>query len=121
MNIRNTFRIAGTVKDTPVAVDHPDGGRTIKFVIDAPNNYQLRDGTQTSEELPVAVYRNPDMMADPKQGPGVAGLLQAGDRVAVQGSIRNNNWVDTQGHKHFEVVLQVENVDILYQAGQPVA
>lgn len=119
MNVRNTFRLAGTVIDTPVAVDHPDGGRTIRFSLRTKNNYKLRDGQETYEELPVSVYRNADAVNDPKRGSGLAGTLQAGDKVAVQGSVRNNNWVDTQGHTHYELVLQVENVDLIGSAGTP--
>ena len=113
MNVRNTFTLCGTVKDVPVAEDHPDGSRTIKFVVSAKNNYKRRDGTETFEELPVAVYRTAEMLADPKRGAGVAGSLKAGDHVALQGSVRNNNWTDASGHPHYGLVLQVESLDVL--------
>lgn len=113
MNVRNTFRLCGQIPDTPVSEDHADGSRTIRFNISAKNNYTKRDGSETFETLPVAVFRSAAMMADPNKGPGIAGTLKAGDTVAVQGSVRNNNWTDTMGQPHYGLVLQIETLDII--------
>jgi len=118
MNVRNSFKLKGRVAGTPKTIDHPDGGRTIKIDLAVRNNYKTRDGSDTFETLPIAVYRSPDAVADPKRGSGPAGTLQEDDVIAVCGSVRNNNWVDTMGHTHYELVLQVETLDVLAQGGE---
>lgn len=112
MNVRNTFTLHGRVRGTPVTEDHPDGSRTIRFDVAAKNNYLKRDGSESFEVLPVAVFRTAAMVSDPKRGSGIAGTLQDGDYVALQGSVRNNNWTDAMGQPHYGLVLQVEDLQV---------
>lgn len=40
----------------------------------------------------------------------VARWFKKGDAITVEGSLRNNNWVDNEGKKHYSYIVNAENI-----------
>lgn len=111
MSITNNFHVLGRLTQNPSVFMNKDGSEKIRFTVAVKNNYKSRNNERDSQFIPVEVFRNAVLVV--KSGLGVYANIHEGDLVACSGQIRNNNYTDKDGNKHFDIILQVDDIELL--------
>lgn len=106
-NIDNYGITSGRLVSDPQVYDNADGSKKIRITVAAANNYKNRDGSRTSQFLPLEDFI-PARRA--RKGNGVYDLMHQGDKVTVQYTIRNNNYTRDNGEQVYNIVLHIDSV-----------
>lgn len=108
VNPNNTATAIGRLTKDVVFFDNKDGSKKVIMNVAVPNNFKSKDGTYGAQFLDFV-----DFIPAGATGTGVYAMVGKGDRVAIEYSIRNNNYTDAQGEKHYELQLRVDAVTML--------
>lgn len=74
-----------------------------RFRLAVNRSYKQQDGSQqTADFFDIVAWRSTAEF--------VSRYFKKGMQVLVEGSLRNNNWQDQQGNKHFRTEIHCENV-----------
>lgn len=106
-NIDNYGVTSGRLVSDPQIYDNADGSRKVRITIAAANNYKNRDGSRSSQFLPLEDFI-PSRRA--RKGNGVYDLMHQGDKVTVQYTVRNNNYTRDNGEQIYNIVLHIDSV-----------
>lgn len=107
MNLNNYGMVIGRISQAPAFFTNRDGSRKCRFSIAASNAYKAADGNRNSQFVPIEAF----ISAETKST--VYDMLCKGMLVMVAYEVRNNNWTDKDGVRHYEIVLQSDSVRIL--------
>ena len=119
MNVHNLILITGRLAAAPELKTTQSGISCCSFNVAVNRPYQ-KDKQQEADFIPVIAWR--------QTAEFVSRYFEKGSVITVLGSIRNNNYTDQNGVKHYSMNVQAENVsfglkssDSNASAGQPTA
>ena len=100
------FGIAIGRLTTPIRIfNNHNRSRTVRFTIAVPNSYTNPDGSRGSQFLPFTDF----IPANAKTN-RIYDSLEIGDRVNIQYTPMNNNYIDGDGTQHYDLALRVDNI-----------
>lgn len=109
MNLVNYGVVTGRVTKDPMIYTHSDGSRKVKVTVAAADNFISGPNKEKQTRfIPVEAF-----IPATKQGNGVYELIGKGDLIMVGYSVRNNHYIDKNGEQQFNIVLNVEEVQLL--------
>ena len=106
-NLDNYGITSGRLVSDPQIYDNADGSKKVRITVAATNNYRNRDGSRTSQFLPLEDFI-PARRA--RKGNGVYDLMHQGDKVTVQYTVKNNNYTKENGEQVYDIVLHIDSV-----------
>ena len=107
----NSFICIGRLTRDPELKYTPSGAAVCKMGIAVNRSYK-KDEEVVEDTLFV------NLSAWGKQGENCANYLQKGRRIAVNGELRGNNWVDKDGNKRYSFEVNVNTIQFLDSKNQ---
>ena len=107
----NSFICIGRLTRDPELKYTPSGAAVCKMGIAVNRSYKKDD-----EVVEDTLFIN--LSAWGKQGENCANYLQKGRRIAVNGELRGNNWVDKDGNKRYSFEVNVNTIQFLDSKNQ---
>lgn len=107
VNPRNTGTATGRLTKDPVVFENRDGSRKVVLSVAMRNNYKDADGEVGSQFADFTGFVAKDAKA------AVYEMVHSGDLVTVSYELRNDNWTDGQGERHFDLTLRITGIDML--------
>lgn len=108
-NISNYGQVIGRLTKDVKIFTNSDGSRKVNLTVAAQDNFKSgKEQTKQTRFVPLEGFIRAD-----KQGNGVYDLMSQGDLVAVQYSVRNNNYTDKNGNPVYGIVLNIEDVQLM--------
>lgn len=101
MNVHNLILITGRLAAAPELKTTQSGISCCSFNVAVNRPYQ-KDKQQEADFIPVIAWR--------QTAEFVSRYFEKGSVITVLGSIRNNNYTDQNGVKHYSMNVQAENV-----------
>lgn len=103
MNMNNYAILRGRLVSDPAVFANKDGSSKVKFTVACENNYKGKDGKRDSQMIPVEAFTK-DYAKSPFS------MIHKGDKVSLECSLRNNNYVDKDGKQVYSTIVFVENI-----------
>lgn len=107
MNIRNFGIVKGRLTKDLVVFTNTDGSKKIMLTIAAQDNFKNKDGQRDSQFISLEAF----VPAGQKNN-GVFDYMEKGTEVAVEYTVRTNNYTDKNGEMVYGQVLFVQSVDL---------
>lgn len=104
MNIEN-FGIASGRITTIKIFQNRNHSRAVRFTIAVPNSFTNHDGSRDSQFLPFVDFLPANLKTN-----RIYDTLEVGDKVSIQYTIMNNNYIDADGIQHYDLALRVDNI-----------
>ena len=106
MNINNYAITTGRLAADPKVFTNKDGSRKVRFTLACEDNYTGKDGQRGKQFIQQEAFIRAG------QSNGVYDLIHEGDLVETQCTLKNNNWTGEDGTAHYDLVLQVEQLEM---------
>ena len=103
MNMNNYAILRGRLVSDPAVFANKDGSSKVKFTVACENNYKGKDGKRDSQMIPGEAFTK-DYAKSPFS------KIHKGDKVSLECSLRNNNYVDKDGKQVYSTIVFVENI-----------
>lgn len=103
-NPRNHFHIQGNLAADPKVFTN-DKGRSIELTVYVRNNYKSQNGQWESSKVVVKQF-----ISNSKRDLTPAEKLKQGDKVVVDGSLRQEHFFDREGGEHYVMACVAENI-----------
>lgn len=110
MNTNNFTFLTGRLVDNAKVFKNTNGSATVTFRLAVKNNYLNADRTVGSQFIPVKRILSAKEISAGKLENGVLSRIHKGDKITVQGTLRNNNYTDKNGVQHYEIELHAETI-----------
>lgn len=106
MNLSNYGIVTGRLVKDPLTYTNSDGSRKTKITIATQNNYRNREtGEKEAQFLPLEYFTPAD-----HEDLSVFGYMYKGDKVTIQYTLKNVQYIDADNRKVYNIVLQIENI-----------
>ena len=106
MNLRNIVILSGRVSKEPVKFDNADGSKKYMVTLAVQDNFRSgADNERATQFIQVEGF-----VPAGKEDKIYSGL-KVGEKITIQGSIRNNNYKDKNGQAVYGLVIRVETLD----------
>lgn len=103
MNMNNYGIIRGRLTDDPTFYFNSDGSRRVVLRVAAQNDFVSKfTGNRESQFIPLEGF-----ISNKVKDNGLYNRIHKGDKVSIQYEVRNNNWIDKEGKKHFDIVMHI--------------
>lgn len=106
MNLNNFSVFIGRLASDPKFFDNADGSRKCRITLMCEDNYAV-GGVRGKTSIQAERFLRAG------SEPGVFGLIHQGDLIMIQTTAKNNNWEDKDGAKHYDVINQIDQVEML--------
>lgn len=103
MNMNNFAVLRGRLVADTTVFANKDGSSKVKFTVAVEDNYKGKDGKRGSQMIAVEAYTK-DYTKSPFS------MIHKGDKVSLECSLRNNNYVDKDGKQVYSTIVFVENI-----------
>lgn len=103
MNMNNFAVLRGRLVADTTVFANKDGSSKVKFTVAVEDNYKGKDGKRGSQMIAVEAYTK-DYTKSPFS------MIHKGDKVSLECSLRNNNYVDKDGKQVYSTIIFVENI-----------
>lgn len=103
-NIDNFCISTGRLVSDPKFFVNRDGSRKVRFTVAIQNNFKNANGERDAQFLPLEAFIPANVTAS------VYDLIHKGDKVTAEYAIYNNNYVDTDGIQHYDLILRVDSL-----------
>lgn len=105
MNIDNFGIATGRISSEIRIFGNHNRSRTVRFTIAVPNSYTNPDGSRGSQFLPFTDFIPANVKTN-----RIYDSLEIGDRVSIQYTLMNNNYIDGDGVQHYDLSLRVDSI-----------
>ena len=112
MNVRNFGVVEGRLTREPAVFTNKDGSKKIKLTLAVQDNFKSKDADGKPVKNSQFVQLDAYLPAARAKGNTVYDLINKGDMIGVQYSVRSNVYVTEGGETVYGQVLQVESVDL---------
>lgn len=114
MNVNNFFVESGRLTKDPIISTNANGTGRVRLTLAVQDNFRSTNDkgekVKQSQFLNMEALISKDKMA--AGDIGVYGHMHSGDKITVQGSIRNNDYTDKNSQKVYSLSLFIENVNL---------
>lgn len=108
INMNNYGIVRGRLTEDPRFYTNKDGSKKVTIRVAVQNNYVSKSsGERESQFLPFEA-----MIAKDAADDGVYARIHKGDKIGVQFELKNNNWTDKNGEKHFDIVMAIRQISL---------
>ena len=114
MNVNNFFVESGRLTKDPIISTNANGTGRVRLTLAVQDNF--RSTNDKGEKVKQSQFLNMEALISKDKMTagdiGVYGHMHSGDKITVQGSIRNNDYTDKNGQKVYSLSLFIENVNL---------
>lgn len=103
-NPRNNGTFVGNLAAAPKIFANADGSRTVQLTAYAEDDFRTK-GEYLSQGIPFEAF-----LSARNDSNGLYGTLVAGSTVAISYSLRQNNYTDKNGVRHYGTVQRIESI-----------
>lgn len=105
MNMNNYGIATGRLTRDPAIYQNADGSHKVKITIAAQNNYRNKTtGERAAQFLPLECYVPADGTMN------VYDYMHKGDKVTIQYTVKNTQYINAENENIYGVVLCIENI-----------
>lgn len=110
-NPLNNVNLVGRLAADPKVFTNSDQSRKVAFTVMVSNDFVTEStGKREAQAIDVEAFISKDRAG---QDLGVYGLIHKGDLVAVNASLRSNNYTDKDGKKVYGMTVSVNRIQML--------
>lgn len=108
-NIKNNGIAIGRLAADVKTFTNKDGSTKAKFTLMVRNTFKNKNGEYDAVAIPLETF----VPAKTNFASTPWSLIGKGDLVAVEYSVRNNNYTDKNGEAVYDIVLNADNIEFL--------
>lgn len=107
INARNHGFATGRLTKNPTTFENKDGSKKVVVNLALRDSFKGADGETGAQFVDLTGFVPADAKGD------VYSMMHEGDLVSVSYELRNDNYVDKAGQRHFDITLRITGVDLL--------